>query len=225
MRTDTVETGQERRSQVVEPRSHADMQATATPGCSPSLHHLVRAPLKAERVLNVTVVYEDAAACQWAHETCEQMPMLAGTQSVSTTWWKLNELSQPAVLAGAVSKAMRADLIVVATRATEGFPLPFYVWVSSWLPHHLQYGKGTLVALTATPKQPPCRRNRAVDYLRAVAWRAGMRFQNTERSLAGDVPNVSEAESPERGLAILPARSERPTPLHHYAARRWRMAA
>ena len=76
------------------------------------------------------------------------LPMLAGKKSVSTTWWNLNELSQPAVLAGAVSKAMRADVIVVATRATEGFPLPFYIWVSSWLPHYLP-GKGTLVALSS----------------------------------------------------------------------------
>ena len=128
------------------------------------------------------------------------------------------------MLAGAVSKAMRADVIVVATRATEGFPLPFYVWVSSWLPHHVR-GNGTLVAVTATPKQPPFRRNRAVDYLRAVAWRAGMRFQITERSLAGQAPNDSGEESPERCLAVAPTRSKRPTPLHHYAARRWRMAA
>jgi hypothetical protein len=55
------------------------------------------------------------------------------------------------VLAGAVSKAMRADVIMVAIRATEGFPLPFYVWVGSWLPHRLR-GKGELVALVAPPK-------------------------------------------------------------------------
>jgi hypothetical protein len=128
------------------------------------------------------VVYEDAATCQWAREACEQMPMLAGKKGVSTTWWNLNELSQPAVLAGAVSKAMRADLIVIATRATEGFPLPFYVWVSSWLPHHLP-GKGTLVALIATPKPRNLHCNRAPDFLRSVAWRAGMCFQITEGAL------------------------------------------
>jgi hypothetical protein len=160
------------------------------------LHHLVPAPPKAEPVLNVTVIYEDAAACQWAREACDQMPMLAGKKRVSTTWWKLNELSQPAVLAGAVSKAMRADVIVVATRATEGFPLPFYVWVSSWLPHHLP-GKGTLVAWIATTNQPRFRRNRAADFLRVVAQRARMFFQIRERSLAGEAPNVSEEESPQ----------------------------
>ena len=60
-------------------------------------------------------------------------------------------MSDPAVLAGAVSKAMRADVIMVAIRATEGFPLPFYVWVGSWLPHRLR-GKGELVALVAPPQ-------------------------------------------------------------------------
>ena len=178
MRTDTVETGRERRNQVVESRSNSGRYTTATPGRLSSLHHLVPAPLKAEPVLNVMVVYEDAAACQRAREACDQMPMLAGKKSVSTTWWNLNELSQPAVLAGAVSKAMRADVIVVATQATEGFPLPFYVWVSSWLPHRLQ-AKGTLVALIPKPKQRSLHGDRAADYLHLVAQRARMRFQIT----------------------------------------------
>ena len=224
MRTDTIEIGRERTNQVVEYRSNSDRQTTATPGRLSSLHHLVPAHPKAEPVLNVTVVYEDAAACQWAREACDQMPMLAGKKSVSTTWWKLKELSQPAVLAGAVSKAMRADVIVVATRATEGFPLPFYVWVNSWLPNHLP-AKGTLVALIATASQPRFHRNRVADYLRAVAWRAGMRFQITDQSLAGESPNVPEEESPVRRLTVAPARCARPTALHYYTARRWRMAA
>ena len=163
----------------MESGSNSDRQTTTAPGRLSSLHHLVPAPPKAAPVLNVTVVYEDAEVCQWAREACDQMPMLAGKKSVSTTWWNLNELSQRAVLAGAVSKAMRADVIVVATRATEGFPLPFYVWVNSWLPHHLP-GKGTLVALIATSKPRSLHCNRAADFLRSVAWRAGMRFQITE---------------------------------------------
>ena len=156
------------------------IQKQISPTCQPAA-----AAFDAERVLNVTVVYEDAAACQWARGTCEQMFKGVGKQSVRSTWWKLDELSQPAVLAGAVSKAMRADIIVVAIRSTEGFPLPFYVWVNSWLPHRL-HGAGTLVALIATAKQRSVHRHRAADYLHAVAGRVGMRCQITERNLARD---------------------------------------
>ena len=88
--------------------------------CQPAL-----ATSETEHVLNVTVVYEDAAACQWAREAYAQISTGGGKQSVRSTWWKLDELSEPAVLAGAVSKAMRADVIMVGDRTTEGFPLPF----------------------------------------------------------------------------------------------------
>ena len=144
---------------------------------------------EAKRVVSVTVVYEDAAARKWAQEACEQMFVGPGWERVQSTWWNLDGLSEPAVLAGAVSKAMRADVIVVAIRATEGFPLPFYVWVGSWLPHRLR-GEGKLVALVATAKPHGFQRNRAAEYLRAVAQRAGMHFQVTDRNLASEAPGV-----------------------------------
>jgi hypothetical protein len=185
----------------------------------------VPAPIKAPRVVSVTVVYEDAAACQWAREACDKMPLLAGSKGIiRTTWWKLDELSQPAVLAGAVSRAIRAEVIVVAIRATEGFPLPFSVWVGSWLPHRLK-GKGTLVALIAVPNQSRFYSNRTADFLRAMARRAGMRFQITKRSLGGEAPNVTEAELAKKRLAFASARGERLAVLHRYPARRRRMAA
>jgi hypothetical protein len=144
---------------------------------------------EAERLPTVTVVYEDAAARKWAQEACEQMFVGPGWERVQSTWWKLDWLSEPAVLAAAVSKAMRAEVIVVAIRATEGFPLPFYVWVGSWLPHRLR-GEGKLMALIANPKPHGFHRNRAAEYLRAVAQRAGMHFQATERNLVLEAPGV-----------------------------------
>ena len=144
---------------------------------------------EAGRVVSVTVVYEDAVARGWAQETCGQMFAGPGGERVQSIWWNLDGLSEPAVLAGAVSKAMRADVIVVAIRATEGFPLPFYVWVGSWLPHRLR-GEGKLLALVAAPKPHGFQRNRATAYLRAVAQRAGMHFQVTERNLALEAPGV-----------------------------------
>jgi hypothetical protein len=49
----------------------------------------------------------------------EQMFVGPGWERFQSAWWKLDGLSEPAVLAGAVSQAMGADLIVVAIRATE----------------------------------------------------------------------------------------------------------
>src|SRR6266571_3642093 len=93
------------------------------------------AGLGAGNGLNVVLVYEEAETRQWAREVYERVSKFAGAGKVRATWWKIGELNQPGVLAGAVSMAMRAKLIVVATRGAEGLPLPFYVWVNGWLPH------------------------------------------------------------------------------------------
>jgi hypothetical protein len=196
------------------------MQKTITQERVSLLRPLAPAAPDAERVVSVTVVYEDAGVCEWARETCEQMFVGPGWERAQSTWWKMDGLSAPAVLAGAVSQAMRADLIVVAIRATEGFPLPFYVWVSSWLPHRLQ-GEGKLVALIASPKPPGCQRHRAMEYLSAVAQRARMHFQVTERNLALDALETREAESQDQCPVAVPAPKKKPTALLRYSSRRW----
>ncbi len=200
------------------------MQETQSPEPVPSLHQPVPAALEAEQTINVVVIYENAATCQWARERCEQMFRPVSRRNVHTTWWNLNELGEPAVLAGAVSKAMRANVIVVAIRATEGFPLPFYVWAGTWLPHRM-LDSGTLVALIASPQTPGLRRNRAADYFRALAARARMDCQITERNLLIQAPANSGEETPEGPPATVPALDKPLTPLHRYASRRWRMAA
>jgi hypothetical protein len=178
----------------MEGRSNKTMQKTIIQDRVSLLRPLAAAAPGAERTINFAVVYEDAAAHEWAWETYAQMMAGAGWAKVQSTWWKLDGLSNPAVLAGAVSKAMRADVIVVAVRTTEGFPLPFYVWAGSWLPHRL-HDAGTLVALMATSKQPGRHTNRAAEYLRALAQRARMRFQFAERSLAAEAADRSDPES------------------------------
>ena len=200
------------------------MQRTIITERASRLQKLAPAALESERVVSVTVVYEDAATRTWARDTYEQMFVGTGCDKVQTTWWKLDELSQPAVLAGAVSKAMRADVILVAVRATEGFPLPFYVWIGSWLPHRLQ-GEGKLVALIATPKLATCRRNRALEYLRVVAQRARMNFHVTERNLGVESSSAPEKQIRRRRPAVmsLPDRSGKVLPL--YPLDQWRMAA
>ncbi len=170
------------------------MQRTITRKRIIPLHRWAPAGAEMEQPLNLVVIYEDAATCKWARQTCEAMCMEGGKESVHRTWWKLGELRQPAVLAGAVSKAMRADVIVVAVRATEGFPLPFYVWVRSWLPHRLQ-ATGMLVAMFDTPEQGGFRTSRAVEYLRGVARRAQMSCLVNELNLAQEASRVPEGQA------------------------------
>lgn len=134
-----------------------------------------------ECVLNVTILYEDQTARDWAAEVCERVAGLVGNEIVRSRWWKLEDLSEPAVLAGAVSTALRADVIIVAVRAADGLPLPFYVWVDSWLPY-VPRAKGALVALITMPCNPSPRLDRVRDYLSAVARQGRLDFMIEERT-------------------------------------------
>src|SRR4029077_17430422 len=133
--------------------------------------------------LNVALVYEDALTWKWAKNVFDRAEKLAGANVVRGTWWKLGELSHPGVLAGAVSQAMRADLVVVAHTATEGLPLSFYVCVTSWLPHHLP-GGSALVALLGAVERPNAESGRVREYLRAVARQGRMHFLLAEHTPA-----------------------------------------
>src|SRR5215468_9819166 len=132
--------------------------------------------------LNVTVVYEEAATRKWAREIYERATRLAGVEAIRATWWKLTDLSEPGVLAGAVSTAMRSDVIIVASRCAEGFPLPFYVWVNSWLAHRSPRA-GAVVALLGTLAESSSHSGRVTDYLREVARQGRLEFVRESRSL------------------------------------------
>jgi hypothetical protein len=136
--------------------------------------------------LSLTVVYEDLPTRLWARSFCGRVAELVGQDAVRCTWWKIGELSEPAVLAGAVSTAMRADVLVIAIRAAEGLPLPFYVWVDGWLSNRPQ-GGAALIALIAMPDNPGARLDRARDYLHAVARQGRLDFVVEERKLPVDV--------------------------------------
>jgi hypothetical protein len=118
--------------------------------------------------LNVLVLYEDAETRNWAREAYERAAGVAGPENTCTTWWKIDDLSTPAVLAGAISTAMRADVILVAARATEALPMPFYVWAENWMPHRLP-AAGALIALLANPEAGNTEQARFRQYLRSVA--------------------------------------------------------
>ncbi len=145
------------------------------------LDKLVTGVAAAGRDLNLTFVYEEETARQWAAEVFDRVERGASLGPVRSTWWRLDDLHHPGVMAGAVSKAMRADLIVVAARATEGLPLPFYFWVNAWLPHY-PAGSGALVGLLGAVTGAS-QHGRLRNYLKAVARQARMGFMLHERTV------------------------------------------
>ena len=160
----------------------------------------VSAALAAGRSFSPCFLYRDGRTRKWAREIYDRMLKWAGEQRVRATWWKIDELSMPGVLAGAVSTALRADALVLATDASEGMPLPFYVWVKAWLPHRLRAG-GTLVALLGKPAQPGPWSGRLTKFLRSVAKQARMEFLKDEHPLPA-APATRESI-----YSLLPARS------------------
>ena len=132
--------------------------------------------------IDVQVVYEDAATLKWAKELCGVLRMTAAEQELRFSWWRLGELYQPVVFAGAVTTAMRSRLIVFAVNAASQPPLSLCLWVNAWLPFR---GKSTegMLALVNLPSSR--RRPAAVqDYLRLVAREGRLNLLMEERVLA-----------------------------------------
>jgi hypothetical protein len=148
----------------------------------PPLDRSAAASSDATYALNLTVVYEDSLTRQWATDVHERVTKVAGHEGVHATWWRISDLCEPGVLAGAVSTTLRADVIIVAIRAVEGLPLPFYVWVKEWLPHRIP-SAGALVALLPAFKGRDSRAGRVGQYLRAVAGQSRMDFLSEQRPL------------------------------------------
>jgi len=142
---------------------------------------LVRALLGTGRGPSVTFVYQDDQTHTWAKGVSHKIARLAGEEGVRESWWKISDLNAPGILAGAVSSALRADLIVVATRA-EGLPLAFYVWVNLWWPHRSEM-HGGLVALVGAAQPAAARSGRVGEYLREVTQQARMEFLTAEKLL------------------------------------------
>lgn len=156
------------------------------------LDEAVPPPASEGCALSVAVIYQDAPTKRWARQLCERVTRIVGQECVRITWWNIGDLSEPGVLAGAVSTAMRADVIVVAIHAARDLPLPFYVWVEAWLPHRLQ-AMGSLLALIDMPDRADLQSDRARDYLRSIARQGRLDFLVEERKLP---PEPAEA-SPE----------------------------
>ena len=146
-----------------------------------NLEKLVTGLPISEYILNVTVIYDDTQTRKWASELHQRIEHVAGAKAVRVTWWKLSDFTEPGVLAGAVSTAIRSDMIVLAVQSSEGMPLPFYFWVNSWLPHR-EPGTGALIAMLGAPCPRNAESGRLQKFLRTVARRARMDLLVTERT-------------------------------------------
>ena len=139
------------------------------------LEKLVMVSADRHTPLNVVLVYEDDQTRGWAKEAYDRVTCIASEQGVRPTWWKLNNLSDPGVLAAAVSTAARADVIVIALRTTEGLPLPFYAWTSAWVTNRRQWS-GVMVSFLGSPWNGQTSGGRVGDYLRTLSQQARLDF-------------------------------------------------
>jgi hypothetical protein len=137
------------------------------------LEKLVTSFPTTECAMDVTIVYDASSTREWAGEVYQTIQATVGSKAVRGTWWNLADLGQPGVLAGAVSRAMRSDMVVVAVSSSEGLPLAFYFWVNAWLPHRVA-GPGALVGLLSAPTQKTTQSGRIKRYLQTVARRGRM---------------------------------------------------
>ncbi|HVM47372.1 MAG TPA: hypothetical protein VMU04_05060 [Candidatus Acidoferrum sp.] len=133
-------------------------------------------------VLKLSALYHDDQTREWAQDVYRLARQLVGKQSVRATWWNIGDLNEPAVLAGAVSKAMHSDVIVVSMRADSGLPLAFYYWADAWLPHRV-HAPGALVGLIGVADHAHTKSDRTREYLRILSRRGGLEFLCDERPL------------------------------------------
>jgi hypothetical protein len=129
--------------------------------------------------LHVVVVYQDTPTLKWAKQVCRSLEVAAGSRLVRCTWWNLAELTQAAVFAGAVSTAMRSEVVVAALPAMDRPPLSLCLWVNAWMQHRRAPG-GALIGLVRLSAKGP-RVNGTQNYLRSVAREGGLNLLMEER--------------------------------------------
>ena len=157
---------------------------------------------------NLTVVYHDERTLAWAKEVYARVVKPGAREGVRATWWKVSDLAEPGVLAGAVSTAMRAEVVVVAIDAANGLPLPFHVWVDHWLPHRRK-PTGCLFALVGRSAPANGHSARVREYLREVARMGQLEFVLEERRLAGQ-STTSPRVRPSAPVSAPPAPAGKP---------------
>ena len=169
--------------------------------------------------LRGVLVYEDKLTREWAVETWDRVGVVAGGGNLETSSWQVGQLSQPQTLSEAVQKSAVADVVLVALRAAEQLPIPFYVWVDAWLPRRVA-GQGALVGLILSPSELAGASRQVEDYLRAVAGRARMEFTARQRQLDLELDAAYGEDLARRATLVTPLLGQildqRPSPYQHW---------
>jgi hypothetical protein len=165
-----------------------------------ALNRLVAGVSGSKRGPRIAFVYQDEQAHAWAREISQTITKLAGEQGVQASWWKIGDLTAPGILAGAVSSALRADVIVVASQG-EGLPLPFYVWVNLWWPNRSEMA-GALIAIVGMPERNASRYDKIGEYLRVVAEQARMKFLSIEKPVNASMKKELSCQKHTNGASV-----------------------
>ena len=119
---------------------------------------------------------------------CSRVKEILGADSICPSWFDLRDFHRPAMLAAAVSKARRSDVIVIAVRAMPQLPLALCYWAERWLPY--RSGEwGALVALIDVPETRSPAALAARRFFHALSLRAGLDFMLKERQLPAQDPS------------------------------------
>jgi hypothetical protein len=78
--------------------------------------------------------YQDGVTQDWAAQTCHSATQLARVGRVQTSWFNINSLGDPEILADAVRAALTADVIVVSVYVADELPAGLCTWFEEWLP-------------------------------------------------------------------------------------------
>src|SRR5580658_2002961 len=84
--------------------------------------------------LNIAGAYQDWVTEGWATQTCHLATQRARAGRVQNSWFNINSLGDPEILAKAICAALTADVIVVSVYAADELPLDLYTWFDLWLP-------------------------------------------------------------------------------------------
>jgi len=148
------------------------------------------APDESGYTLNIAGVYQDWVTQDWATQTCFLATQRARAGCVQNSWFNINSLGDPEILADAVCAALTADVIVVSVYAADELPLDLYAWFDLWLPRRTARG-GALTALVGVAEPSDSHSARTFEYLQAVARKGQLDFIPQERKR----PVISPASS------------------------------
>ena len=144
--------------------------------------------------LDVAIVCQDEATLQWACDYFERTATPTGSGATLSKCWKMGDLSDPKVLACAVSAARQANVIVVSMQAGAQLSLAFFMWLEGWLPHRTRAG-GSFVALLGVAQSPGVHSD-LQQCLRSIARLGGLDFYLEEHVVPSEPNPVGSRASP-----------------------------